>query len=41
LKTPDIIGIPIADAVKAQKLVDPKGGLVRTGKSIGICFGDD
>ena len=35
-----IHSVPIAEAVGAMKCVDPNGEMVRTARSIGICFGD-
>ena len=40
LRTPDVVSIPIADALKAPCNVDPKGQLVATARDLGICFGD-
>ena len=37
---PNIVAVPLAEAVKAQNLVDPKGLLVHTAKGLGIVFGD-
>lgn len=33
--------VPLADAVRVNKTVDPKGELVRTARAVGISFGDD
>ena len=37
---PDIVAVPLEEAVKAQNLVDPNGLLVHTAKGLGIEFGD-
>lgn len=37
---PNIVAVPLAEAVKAQNLVDPNGLLVHTAKGLGIEFGD-
>jgi 6-phosphofructokinase 1 len=37
---PDIISVPLSEAVGKPKLVDPDCDLVRTAKGIGISFGD-
>ena len=37
---PDIVAVPLAEAVKAQNLVDPQSILVHTAKGLGIAFGD-
>ena len=41
LRTPDIVAVPIVDAVDKQKLVDPAGGLVSTARALGVVFGDE
>ena len=40
LRTPDIVTIPIAEAIANERRVDPKGQLVQTGRDVGICFGE-
>jgi 6-phosphofructokinase 1 len=40
LQTPHIVPIPITDAIKTLKRVDPTHDLVRTARRIGISFGD-
>ena len=37
---PDILSVPISDAVNAIRTVDPKGSAVQTARGMGICFGD-
>ena len=37
---PDIMAVPLEEAVRAQNLVDPNGQLVHTAKGLGITFGD-
>ncbi len=37
---PDIVAVPLADAVKAQNLVQPDCRLVDTARGLGISFGD-
>jgi phosphofructokinase-like protein len=37
---PDILSVPIADAVGALRTVDPKGSAVLSARAMGICFGD-
>ncbi len=39
-RSPDVISVPIAEAVGKPKFVDPDCYLVHTAKSINICFGD-
>lgn len=34
------VGVPIADAIKECRVVDPDGGLVHTARALGISFGD-
>lgn len=40
LRTPEIVTIPIAEAVANERCVDPQGQLVKAGRDVGICFGD-
>lgn len=37
---PDVVAVPLLEAIKEPKLVDPKGSLVDTARGIGISFGD-
>jgi 6-phosphofructokinase 1 len=39
LRGTDIVSVAIRDAIAAPKLVDPKGELVKTARSVGISFG--
>ncbi len=40
LQSPHIITIPIADALRQSKRVEPDHDVVQTARSTGICFGD-
>lgn len=40
LRTPEIVTIPIADAIRRPRRVDPAGQLVQTARDVGICLGD-
>ncbi len=40
LRTPNIITVPIADAIADPHLVDPRGPLVEAARAVGICFGE-
>lgn len=40
LHTPDIVAVPISEAIGHKRQVDPDGQLVRTARAVGICFGD-
>lgn len=40
LRPPDIADIPIAEAVGKLKTVPPDGDIVRTGRAMGVCWGD-
>lgn len=40
LRTPEIVTIPIADAVANERCVDPGGQLVQAARDTGICFGE-
>ena len=40
LSHPDIVGIPLAEAVRTQNLVSPDSRLVHTAQGLGIAFGD-
>jgi len=37
---PEIVAVPLADAIKTYNHVDPESGLVRTARGLGICLGD-
>lgn len=37
---PDILSVPIADAVGALRTVDPHGSAITSARAMGICFGD-
>lgn len=37
---PDIVGVPISRAIHRMRTVPPDGELIRTGRALGICFGD-
>ncbi len=37
---PDILSVPIEDAVNAIRTVDPNGSAVQTARGMGICLGD-
>jgi 6-phosphofructokinase 1 len=41
LRGNDIVSIPIADAIREPKLVDPDCQLVQTARSLGVTFGDE
>jgi phosphofructokinase-like protein len=40
LRTPEIVTVPISEAIANERCVDPAGSLVGTGRDVGICFGD-
>jgi 6-phosphofructokinase 1 len=40
LKTPDIVAVPIPEAIRRPNTIDPKGQVVSAAKAIGIEFGD-
>ena len=40
LRTPDIVSVPISEAIDGARLVDPAGQFVRAAKATGIAFGD-
>jgi len=40
LATPDMIAVPLAEAVKTRKIVNADNDKVLTAREIGICFGD-
>jgi hypothetical protein len=35
-----VIDVPIADAIKKNRVVELKGTLVETARGLGICLGD-
>jgi 6-phosphofructokinase 1 len=39
LRTPDIVTVPIAEAIALPRRVDPAGSLVRAARSVGIELG--
>jgi 6-phosphofructokinase 1 len=41
LRTPDIVAVPIADAIGRPKLVDPQGQMVSAARALGVVFGDE
>jgi len=41
LKTPDIVAVPISEAVGRPNRVDPKGQLVETARALGVVFGNE
>jgi 6-phosphofructokinase 1 len=40
LQTPHIVTIPIEEALREPKRVDPSHDIVQTARETGICFGD-
>lgn len=40
LRGTQMTAVPIEEAVKTLKLVDPDCQLVRTARDLGVCFGD-
>ena len=40
LQTPNIVTVPILEALKEPKRVDPDHDVVRTARAVGISFGD-
>jgi len=40
LKSPNIDSVPLSEAVKELKTVDPEGEMVHIAKSVGVSFGD-
>ena len=40
LQTPDIVTVPIREALQVAKRVDPRHDVVRTARAVGISFGD-
>ena len=41
LRTPEIVVVPISEAVANERLVDPSGQLVQAARDVGISFGDE
>lgn len=41
LRTPDIVSVPISEAVGKPKCVPPQGQMVRAARAVGIAFGDE
>ncbi len=41
LRTPNVVVVPIAEAIAKPNNVDPHGQLVRAARDVGISFGDD
>ncbi len=41
LRTPDIVAVPISEAVDKPKRVDPKGQMVTCARELGVVFGDE
>jgi ATP-dependent phosphofructokinase / diphosphate-dependent phosphofructokinase len=41
LRTPEIVVVPIAEAIANERLVDPTGQLVQAARDVGISFGDE
>ncbi len=39
LRTPHIVSVPLEEAIKGRKMVDPDGELVRCSEALGISFG--
>jgi 6-phosphofructokinase 1 len=37
---PDVVAVPLLDAIGKQNLVSTESNLVKTAKGVGICFGD-
>jgi 6-phosphofructokinase 1 len=40
LQTPNIVTVPITEALRQPKRVDPAHDVVRTARAVGISFGD-
>jgi 6-phosphofructokinase 1 len=40
LKTPEIVLVPIEEAIGHERLVDPNGGVVQAARDVGMCLGD-
>ncbi len=41
LRAPDIVTVPIAEAVANPRRVDPRGQMVQAARAVGIAFGDE
>lgn len=41
LRGTSVIDVPLTEAIDKPKLVEPHGELVRTARSLGVCFGDE
>jgi 6-phosphofructokinase 1 len=41
LRTPEIVLVPIAEAIANARRVDPGGQMVQGARDVGICFGDE
>ena len=41
LRPPEVLAVPLKEAVAKLKLVPPDGDLVRTARNIGVSFGDE
>jgi 6-phosphofructokinase 1 len=41
LRPPEVLAVPLKEAVAKLKLVPTDGDLVRTARSIGVSFGDE
>ena len=41
LRPPEVLAVPLKEAIAKLKLVPPDGDLVRTARSIGVSFGDE
>ena len=41
LRMPDIVSVPLSEAVDKPKRVDPKGQVVTTARALGVVFGDE
>jgi ATP-dependent phosphofructokinase / diphosphate-dependent phosphofructokinase len=39
LRSPHIVSVPLEDAIKGRKMVDPDGEMVRSAEAIGVSFG--
>jgi hypothetical protein len=40
LRAGEIESVPFDEAVGGERMVDPKGSMVRTARAVGITFGD-
>lgn len=40
LRTPEIVTVPIREAIANERRVDPRGQLVQAARDVGICFGE-